>query len=428
MLKTVFFMLQLFRVHQDVAIPKSMRKSLGIDGRKSSFSRRSRSLCDVEDKSCPPGGFFSSLTGRGSLAGVTRRPKDLSSSGTSETSSKMFVRDAGSTPRRSRHSLRHSGKENHPEKSSLGASLDLKEKQESQNEVKTDSVKSDEGKPPSRVCQLINENMFCISGISALTINTPPSAYRKMTVGNHFMITRSMKKNKENKPDVDEADIKPQESSLNVAVRKRLSLLDGSVTSSASKQRSEEPAETDFPCEGDSILSRGPSVRFSRRNSLRESQKMNMNLTLTSLHSIMEDEEFRTSKSTRASKRNNTSVASAAPGVFSQFLTPSTKLRKSAKQRNVSSTATCTRHDKKCQGTPEQHPLLQATVKRSKSVTFSNKKEIATAKLSEKRPRSLRLRPASAAKDSARVEMREDAGHTPKPSRKKQEPVDERLI
>ena len=34
----------------------------------------------------------------------------------------------------------------------------------------------------------------CISGISALTISTPPSAYRKMAFGNHTMVRRSMTK------------------------------------------------------------------------------------------------------------------------------------------------------------------------------------------------------------------------------------------
>ena len=365
--------------------------------------------------------------------------------------------------------MRSSGKENRYAKrksSNFGASLELKETKESVN-VESVSTKKSAKKLPPRVCQLVNENLFCISGISALTINTPPSAYRKMAFGNHSMVTRSMTKNKElgksqdqgnvteengelklnkkkNSEGSDEFDMSVYEASPKVRVRKKLSLLDSSMSSS--NVVNAEPIETDFPytVEGDSILARGPSVRLFRRNSLRESQVSisreshmianTMNATMSSLHSILEDTELTTTtnitKGIRTSMRN-TSVVSAAAAPSSHFLTPNSKLRKSAKHRNASSTATCTRHDKKCK-TPEQRPVLKATVKRSKSVTFSSKKEIAVGRFSasEKRQRSLSLRrrPVSISKESVRVEMREDAGHTPKPSRKKQEPFDERLI
>ena len=316
-------------------------------------------------------------------------------------------------------------------------------------------------KMPARVCQLVNENLFCISGMSALTINTPPSAYCKMAFGHHSMVTRSMTKNKESTKiqesdtiseengEVDKGrngetsadfDMSVYEASPKVRVRKRLSLLDTSMTSS--KAANTEATETDFPYEGDSILARGPSARFSRRHSLRESQVSlgkdmptanTMNATWSSLHSILEDAEITTQNAPitgRGSMRNR-SVVSAIAAPMSYFITPSSKLRKSAKHRNASSTATCTRHDKKCV-TPEQKPPLKATVKRSKSVTFSNKKEVTISRVntSEKRqkPLSLRRKPVAVSEESLRVEMREDAGHTPKPSRKKQEPIDERLI
>ena len=75
--------------------------------------------------------------------------------------------------------------------------------------------------------------------------------------------------------------------------------LDSSITSS--KAGNTEVTETDFPYEGDSILVRGPSARFSRRHSLRESQVSlgkdmpmanTMNATWSSLHSILEDTEI----------------------------------------------------------------------------------------------------------------------------------------
>ena len=450
---------QLFRVQQNASLPKSVQKAIGIDLKKSNSKRRSRNRSSPSNKSCSPGGFFSSLTSRTSLKDFCgSKHTDFSSSGTSNSGSKVFARDAGSTPCRSRQSSRRSGKENkfgkRKSSSNFGASLDLKEEQS------VTPVTSSK-KLPARVCQLVNENLFCISGMSALTINTPPSAYRKMAFGHHSMVTRSMTKNKES-TEIQEHDALSEENeavdkrsngetnagfgmsvyeaSPKVRVRKRLSLLDSSMTSS--KTGNTEATETDFPYEGDSILARGPSARFSRRNSLRESQGSlgkdmpmanTMNATWSSLQSILEDTEITTQnapKGGRGSMRNR-SVVSAIAAPVSYFITPSSKLRKSAKHRNASSTATCTRHDKKCV-TPEQKPPLKATVKRSKSVTFSNKKEVTISRLStsEKRQKqlSLRRKPVVVSGESARVEMREDAGHTPKPSRKKQEPVDERLI
>lgn len=448
-------------------IPKSLQKSIGIDTKKSGSKRRSRNRSSPSDKSCSPSGFFSSITSRASLKEFRRsRSKEFSSSGASETSSKIFTRDAGSTPRRSRQSMRSTGKENKFSKrkssSSFGASLELKEA----NEISLDksgSGKQSAKKVPPRVCQLVNENLFCISGMSALTINTPPSAYRKMAFTNHSMVTRSMTKNKENcesqnqestlqdeklsdKKKEDKVSenlgISLYEASPKGRVRKKLSLLDSSVTS----ENASGPGliETDFPYADDSILARGPSLRLFRKNSLRESKTSicreshqmanTMNATISSLHSILEDRELITADApaaTRSSLRN-TSVLSAVTAPTTYFLTPNSKLRKSAKQRNASSTATCTRHDKKCVNGDQQQPVLKATVKRSKSVTFSSKKEVAFGRLSasEKRQRSLshRRKQVSASKESIRVEMREDAGHTPKLSRKKQEPFDERLI
>ena len=427
--------------------------------KKSGSKRRSRNRSSPSDRSCSPGGFFSSLTSRASLKEFRgSRHKEFTSSGASSSGSKVFARDAGSTPCRSRQSSRRFGKENKPERrkspANLGASLDLKGAKESILTEKGTPVTSSK-KLPARVCQLVNENLFCISGMSALTINTPPSAYRKMAFGNHSMVTRSMTKNKEtgglkgskNTKEENEKGIKGDanddfgvsvyEASPKVRVRKRLSLLDSSMASSKA-----EPIETDFPYEGDSILARGPSSRFSRQSSLRDSQisigkdvalASTMNNTLSSLHSILEDTELTTQHTLRTARGSmrNTSVASASYAPVSHFITPSSKLRKSAKHRNASSTATCTRHDQKF-ATPEQKLLLKATVKRSKSVTFSNKKEVTISRLntSDRRQKShsLRRKPVASSEGSVRVEMREDAGHTPKPSRKKQEPVDERLI
>ncbi len=444
-------------MQQNVPIPKSVRKSLGMDSKKSGSAKRSKSSSRIDDKSSSsPSRFFSSLTSRASLADFKRsRSKEFSSSGVSEASSRLFVKDAGSTPPRmrsassrrsvSRRSVRSSGKENRFRKSrsspAFGASLD----------IHTITGKAAEGAEekkaaPARVCQLLSENMFCISGMSALTINTPPSAYRKMAMGNHAMITRSMTKSgtksmaktkpsDKNKTDLDISvyDTSPSKG----GVRKRLSLMDSSF-SSCKDGAGDGPVEP----EGDSNLSRGPSARPLRRNTvLRDSQ---LNVTVTSLHSILEDREEIMPPSARKRSRfsvKNRSAVSAAAVPFHNFITPSTKLRKSAKQRNVSSTSTCSRRDRKLQKTPdrklpetpEQPPEVKATVKRSKSVSFSNKKEYAAvirSSANEKRQRavSLRGKPVCASKESVRVEMRENAGHTPKMARKKQEPYDERLI
>ena len=465
------FSVQVSRVRQNVSIPKSLQKSLGLDMKRSGSKAKLRGSTSAHLRNSVSSHLRNSTSGhlRNSTSGhSTHRmstPNLLSSlSLSSRNSSKnlassmgnsgrVFPKDAGSTPRRSRHSARtrSSEKENRYIKrksANFGASIDLHLKDVSQSAkvTSTDQAKDSARRLQPRLCQIMNDN-FCISGMSALTISTPPSAYRKMAYGGHTMVTRSMTKKAPPVQELEENvnlplkefNMSTYAASPKFGVRKRLSL-GASLPIVPHPINPETFDETDFPYVDDSILARGPSLKFAEpplSTAPCQNTNKSMNVTLTSLHSILEDGQFSV-RPTRASARNM-SIVSAAPAVGqTHFLTPASKLRKSAKQRNASSTATCTHREKKFSlstRTPEPS-LLSSTVKRSKSVTFSNKKELAVMKAStsERRSRTISLRkrtPAQVLGDlsaSQRVEMREDAGHTPKPSRKRQELIDERLI